>query len=355
MEKRENITIKNIAAACAVGIGTVSRAINGKPGVKEELRRKILAYVNEVGFQSSNLAGRLNSLHRGDVVVFAASQFSIFQDGSEYTECDMFDLLLERCRRAGYETLILSGNRTETFEQCLKLRPYAVIQLSSIEKLVEMERKLCDAGIRLFTMTYQAEPTGAALHPDFSEIGSRLAHVLRRAGHRRIGFLGGFGSRESLASPGDAPTNRLRMILGGVCKAHPQFDCARDTVSDNYDNPAWLSSRLAEKRHTAWICDSRRSCSLFLACCYEQRLRVPDDLSLVAFSPVKPAHLFPLDVTSSVIDTGAHADEVIRLLGAEEFRPGARFVYPNLLHKGASVRKITTPSNDPSVAPESKK
>jgi len=340
MQRKENITIKDIAAACAVGIGTVSRAINGKPGVKDELRRKILAYVNEVGFQSSNLAGRLNSLRKGEVVVFAASQFSIFQEGSEYTESDMFDRLLDRCRLAGYETLILSGNRTETFEQCLKLRPYAVIQLSSIERLQEMERKLCGAGIRLFTMTYQVKPTGAALHPDFSEIGVRLARVLRRAGHRKIGFLGGFGSREFLDSPADAPTNRLRMILEGVCKAHPQFDCARDTVSDNYDNPAWLGGRLAGRRHTAWICDSRRSCALFLACCYEQRLRVPDDLSLAAFAPISPDYLFPLDVTRSYVDTEAHADAVMNLLDETEFRPESRLIYPNLFHRGASVLPV---------------
>lgn len=340
MQRKENITIKDIAAACAVGIGTVSRAINGKPGVKEELRRKILAYVNEVGFQSSNLAGRLNSLRKGEIVVFVASQFSIFQEGSEYTECDMFDQLLDHCRLAGYETLILSGNRTEAFEQCLKLRPYAVIQLSSIERLQEMERKLCDAGIRLFTMTYQTRPTGAAIHPDFAEIGVRLARTLRRAGHRKIGFLGGFGAREFLNSPLDAPTNRLRMILEGIHKAHPQFDCVRDTVSDNYNNSAWLAGRLAERRHTAWICDSRRSCSLFLACCYEQRLRVPDDLSLAAFAPVRPDYLFSLDVTRSYIDIEAHVDAVMQLLDGTEFRPESRFIYPNLFHKGSSAAKV---------------
>lgn len=42
MSANGNLTIKDIARACGVGLGTVSRAINGKPGVKQEVRKKIL-------------------------------------------------------------------------------------------------------------------------------------------------------------------------------------------------------------------------------------------------------------------------------------------------------------------------
>ena len=47
------------------GLGTVSRAINGKPGVKQEVRKKILNYVHEMGWRSNNIAGKLNSARKG--------------------------------------------------------------------------------------------------------------------------------------------------------------------------------------------------------------------------------------------------------------------------------------------------
>ncbi|UKI32628.1 MAG: LacI family DNA-binding transcriptional regulator [Lentisphaeria bacterium] len=40
MSANGNLTIKDIARACGVGLGTVSRAINGKPGVKQEVRKR---------------------------------------------------------------------------------------------------------------------------------------------------------------------------------------------------------------------------------------------------------------------------------------------------------------------------
>ena len=45
-----NITIKDIAKICNVGIGTVSRAINDDPGINARTKERILRVIKECGY-----------------------------------------------------------------------------------------------------------------------------------------------------------------------------------------------------------------------------------------------------------------------------------------------------------------
>ena len=42
-----NLTIKDIAKICGVGISTVSRAINDDPGINQNTRKRILKVIKE--------------------------------------------------------------------------------------------------------------------------------------------------------------------------------------------------------------------------------------------------------------------------------------------------------------------
>ena len=79
-------SISDIAGMLGVSKSTVSRAVNGKRGVSEELREKILELVDEVGYRPSTLAqglykGRVNivTLIVGDIrnPFYAALVFNI--------------------------------------------------------------------------------------------------------------------------------------------------------------------------------------------------------------------------------------------------------------------------------------
>ncbi len=54
-----NITIKDIAKICNVGIGTVSRAINDDPGINEKTKERILKVIKECGYVPNNSARNL--------------------------------------------------------------------------------------------------------------------------------------------------------------------------------------------------------------------------------------------------------------------------------------------------------
>ena len=53
------MTIKDIARLSGCGVATVSRVLNHHPDVSEKTRRKVMAVVEEHGFQPNNNAKHL--------------------------------------------------------------------------------------------------------------------------------------------------------------------------------------------------------------------------------------------------------------------------------------------------------
>lgn len=336
MSKNGNITIKDIAAQCGVGLGTVSRAINGKPGVKDEVRRKILNFINEIGWRSSSLLGDLNREAKSKLIVFVSSLHPLFD---RLTVNDIFANLLERCSAEGYETLIMFEGRKDALRRCRQIKPYAVIQFGSYENFCEDEKELLELGIRVISIAESSNYAGVILHPDHFYAGRKMAKTLLKAGHSKIGLVCGMGERKHIASLEQLSSLRLKRFIGGVLDAHPEFNMTENLVSDNFGDPAELMELMKKSGISAWICDEIRSCALFFSCAYKLGLRVPEALSVVSLAPAGGNIIFPVDI-ARVSEDGQRAEKVMELLHAEEFPLREEYVFKGVFHKGESITKI---------------
>ena len=56
------LTIRDVARASSVSVGTVSKALNNSGSLRQETRNKVIAVANELGYRPNDLA---QSLHRG--------------------------------------------------------------------------------------------------------------------------------------------------------------------------------------------------------------------------------------------------------------------------------------------------
>ena len=50
----EQITIKEVAKLCGVGVSTVSRAINNHPDINEETKQKVLETIQKYNYVPNN-------------------------------------------------------------------------------------------------------------------------------------------------------------------------------------------------------------------------------------------------------------------------------------------------------------
>lgn len=314
MKKEKTLTIKDIAAACGVGIASVSRVVNRKPGVKPDLRMKIQRFIDDLGWQCNSLPLRF-SARKNERLIILLSNGTNYQNLSVLHE--ILKEVLDQAPHAGYGVLILPGNRRNALEQCLNLKPYAVLENSPYPMLEEEREKIIEAGIRYISVATGLVSQGVCFASDWHTIGKRMAKTLRLAGHRSIGCFTGLGERIKISSFEEAVTENQKNFLEGIASAHKEFDAERDIVGDNYGDVRPLMEELKQKRHTAWICDDWKPCALFLTAVYPLGLRIPEDLSLLTIAPDKPDYLFPLPIVRLFPDVRGTAARILEQLNPE--------------------------------------
>ncbi|WP_298633100.1 LacI family DNA-binding transcriptional regulator [uncultured Umboniibacter sp.] len=101
-----NITIRDIAARAGVSFKTVSRVLNNESSVKDATKEKVMAIVEELGYQPNNAARNLAGNHTYSVGY-------IYNNPNAYYVIEFQEGLLKSCHNAGFELLIHPVKETD--------------------------------------------------------------------------------------------------------------------------------------------------------------------------------------------------------------------------------------------------
>lgn len=184
------ITIRDVAERAGVSRQTVSRAINDRPGIDPETRRRVLAVARELGYRPSNVARGLktNRTHTiGLVVPDIANPFfaEVARGASEVAYA------------AGYSVLLCNTEEKPDREW----DTLHMLEAQRVEGLLLISSRLNDEQLDEVIATYPPlvlvnrqraarAGLGSVLVNDARAAEAAVAHLVGR-GHRRIGFLGG--------------------------------------------------------------------------------------------------------------------------------------------------------------------
>lgn len=94
-----DITIKDIAKMCGVGVSTVSRALNNHPDINPETREKILQVIRETGFVPNNSARYLKRSETNSIALLVKGITNPFFTG-------MIQVMEEGVEHRGYTTIL---------------------------------------------------------------------------------------------------------------------------------------------------------------------------------------------------------------------------------------------------------
>jgi DNA-binding LacI/PurR family transcriptional regulator len=179
-------TIADVAAQAGVGVGTVSRVLNGRPNVSEATRRKVAEVMRRLGYRPSHLAVGLSRgtphtvaivvpyLTRPSVVTRLAGALAVFDEH-------------------GYDTIVCNVETPQQRDRHLQ----ALIARHRADGVMVVSLPLAKRHVISFK---QATVPLVMIDADASSVprtviddilGGRLAteHLLS-LGHRRIGFIG---------------------------------------------------------------------------------------------------------------------------------------------------------------------
>ena len=182
------MTIKDIARECGVGISTVSRVLNNRPDVSEEVRKKVLAAVEASGYIPNNSARDLVRSRSDTIGVVVRGTGNFF-----FT--DMLKTMSREIDSSGYDMVLrfIATNEDEVkagaiLEREKKLR--GLLFLGGRFNYTASEMSLI--GVPYVCCSY-TNSFGSLRESDFSSVSIddfKTAYdavsVLIAAGHRRI-------------------------------------------------------------------------------------------------------------------------------------------------------------------------
>ncbi|WP_106638976.1 LacI family DNA-binding transcriptional regulator [Allosphingosinicella vermicomposti] len=285
--KRQAVTIKHVAAEAGVSLQTVSRVINNGPNVTPAVKERVKAAIEKLKYVPS-LAARGLSGSRSYLILALNDKEPTVEGWREGRGNDWIDQMLLggmlRSADFGYRMLFElvdshSGKMIEQIEAALlSLRPDGVILTPPHTENQAISDLLSRYGVPFARLGSRGGEDGFSIAMDDAAAASAAVDHLHGLGHRRIGFI--TGSPEYRASE-----DRLAGFRDTMHK-HQCLDEGLIEPGDfSYQAGAEATRRLLalDNPPTAIIASSGEMALAVLGVAREQRIAVPDALSIVSF------------------------------------------------------------------------
>jgi len=309
------VSVKDVAAAAGVSLGTVSNVLNHPERVREATRERVQQAVDDLGFVRNESARQLRAGHSRVLAYLVPS-----------TDNTFFTDVARGARQAARDRnlalfLCSSDDRTNHEVDHLRLLVQQRVQgvlLTPLRKLPAKELQVLrrqGIGIVLVDRPAGSGPYCSVAVDDV--VGGRLAmaHLLAQ-GHRRIAFVGDpashaqvadrlAGAREAVAEAGLDP-EKLRVVRT------PEM-----SIDAGWAAGPEIGQGSARTRVTAAFCANDLLAIGLLQYAVSQRLQVPDDLALVGYDDIEFAAGAAVPLTSVRQPREELGRTAVRLLTAE--------------------------------------
>lgn len=339
------VKIAEVAAAAGVGVGTVSRVINGSPHVREGTRKAVLEVIDRLGYRPSRLASGLalgTTRSVGVLVPFLTRPSVVARLAGVLAVLDA----------AGYDCIVCNIETPEQRDRNLHgfADPHRVdgIIVISIPLQPKQVDDIVNRGVPMVLV--DSDGVGAPEVVVDNVAGGYLAtrHLLD-LGHRRIGFIGDVTNR----AMGFLSTSRR---LSGHRKALAEAGLAADPdLVRRGPHSAAAAAAMARKMlsgrdpPTAIFAASDTQAIGVLQAAEQSGWRVPRDLSVVGFDDIEAAGLLGLSTIRQPLQrSGEEGAQRLCALVRGERVPAERTLLPLQLVARAST---AAPGNEQNPHP----
>lgn len=287
----EKITIRELARRSGVSVGTVSRALNGYPDVREATRERVLALAEELEYIPDAAARRLVTRRSQVIGVFLETG-----EGHPDIQHPFFNDVLVGFKRhsgiAGYDLLLFAseaaaagGQPTSYLQRCLH-HGVAAVALMGVDPTSPELVRLARAALPVVSIDLELEGRATSWVASDNENGI----------HQAVSHLAGLGHKRIAHIAGPLETTPGRERLRGFRLAAAAHDLPYDERHVAYGDFYFDSGQAAMGRllaldepPTAVVAASDMMAMGALRAVREAGLRVPRDVSVVGFDDIQAA------------------------------------------------------------------
>lgn len=292
----EKIKTIDIARMAGVSPSAVSIALNGKPGISEKTRARILSIVKQTGYLH-HAPGRLNSSSANIAVLFR-NEYPL-QDRLFYTELNTS--VMEACESLSYNLLITSTffkGKDLAFSDVLRSDMLdGILSFGDIDRAVYAELKSLNIPIIVLDSSRRTGDLCLSVQVDYENAAYTATKHLLDLGHRDIAFIGNNKQHDF---------NLL--VFEGFRRATAEATIALGTnrIQLNVYDEDSLGSCIDEalsgpQLPTAVFCATDFYAMRALRKIYHKGIRVPDDISVIGIDDVLSSkYLIPALTTMAV-------------------------------------------------------
>ena len=336
------MTIKDIARQCGVGVSTVSRVLNNRPDVSDEVRKAVLEAVEKSGYIPNNSARDLVKNRSNSVGVIVRGTGNLFF-------ADMLKTITAELSSKGYDMALrfISPEDDEVkagaiLEREKKLK--GILFLGGRFNYTPQELALI--GVPYVCCSYSnsfgslAETDYSSVTIDDFETARAAVEHLIELGHRRIVAFFDCCNDNSIS----------QLPYGGYKKALEdagiEYDPSLVVETGAFDmEHAYAAAKLLAERQvdfTAAFMESDETAIAFIKAMFDMGRRIPKDCSVIAIDGLKMSRYFDPTLTTMVQPADVIGCESVRILdGMIKGSIRSEHLFPKAtLRAGGSVRRL---------------
>jgi LacI family transcriptional regulator len=285
--RRQSVTIRHVASDAGVSLQTVSRVINNDANVRPEMKRRVRASIDKLGYVPSIAAQRMSG-SRSYLILALNDRDRTIADWKARQGSDWVDQMLLggmlKCAEHGYRLIFeLVDTHSDHVEREL-LAAIAALQPDGIILTPphSNNKQICDLleeqNIQFARIGSLENGSGIPISMDDEGSARKATNYLIGRGHKRIGFISGSSEYELSAF-------RVEGWRAAMAEAELRTDDLLAEGDFSYDSGDAAARLLLKRpfRPTAIIASNDQMALATLDVARSFGLSVPRDLSLISF------------------------------------------------------------------------
>ena len=337
--RMKNVTMKDIALMLDISTVTVSKALSDRDGVSTELKDKIKALAEQMGYRYNSLAKGMKEGKSYNIGIIIPDRFikddmdafylkmyhnvvKVLSLESYYGIMEIIDVESEKellipnvISENKVDGIIILGQMSTDYLAAIKNTNIPMVFLDFYDEQLDVDSVISDSFYGAYTLTN---------------------HVISM-GHKEIGFVGDIFATSSI----------LDRYLGYYKALITNRVCVNEEwiVKDRGEDGVYIDFDLPKKMPSAFICNCDSVAYLFVRKLKKMGYRVPEDISVVGFdnyiySSLSTPKLTTVEVNMELMaDTAVHA--VMRKIEGDSRILGRKIISGNIVIRD-SVRDINT-------------
>lgn len=300
---RKQITLVDIANACGTSKVTVSKALAGKGGVSDELRRKIFETADEMGYVPVKSAAVTETIG-----VLIPEKF-INPNGSFYWA--LYNSLVQRLKEENISCI--QENITLEEEETLRMPRFLTgMKINSVISLGQLNQeyveKLSESAEHLVLLDYYAPDIDADCIVTNGFLGGyKLTCHLISKGHKKIGFV---GTRLATTSIFDRYMGYMKAML------EHNLPIADEWIIEDRSpkNELFETITFPSELPTAFVCNCDETAFKVIRDLKLSGICVPDNVSVVGYDNYLISEISDPPITTINVDSKEMAELAVTSL-----------------------------------------